>query len=269
MKISRYSFIINRACLGLYFVTPVLHPLGMHSQNLYSPGLHFQENTYLLRNIKADIKSSCMCNPPGMEFKKKPPSLPVSKVNDCSAEGEQGDFIFSLHSWGCRASIPLSAERIANVSSLLSSFLPWSMKLLKEKAAMHSKKKKYKTSPTDGNGQWQVIPICSLGCRHVLARLYQNKGGSTTTPNLSPWHCIAAVHSTQRGTDGGAGAAFRNPAPLCFPFTLSSKPKCPGNACVFKVAKLLSLDCFPIICFTLNSPMGLIMGRDTVQYRRK
>lgn len=47
MKIRRDSFIVKRACLGLYFVTPVLlHPLGMHSQNLYSPGLHFQGDTY-------------------------------------------------------------------------------------------------------------------------------------------------------------------------------------------------------------------------------
>lgn len=97
MKTYRYSFIINRAGFGLYFVIPVLHSLGMPSQNLCSPGLHFQEGTCLLRNINADIKSSCMCNPPGMGFKKAT-SFPVSKVNDCSAEGDQGDFIFFLHS---------------------------------------------------------------------------------------------------------------------------------------------------------------------------
>lgn len=66
---------------------------------------------------------------------------------------------------------------------------------------------------------------------------------------------------------GAGGPALKQSALVSFPFTLNSKLERPGNGCVFKVAKLLSLDCFPIICFALSSPMGLITEKDTMQYR--
>lgn len=80
---------------------------------------------------------------------------------------------------------------------------------------------------------------------------------------------MAAAHSTQGGADGGWKPSTWASCACPFHSVWTANGSIPRMAVFLRAANLLSLDQFPITCFTLHSLLGLIMAKDTLQYRWK
>lgn len=80
---------------------------------------------------------------------------------------------------------------------------------------------------------------------------------------------MAAVHSTQGGADRGWRPSTWASCACPLHSVWIANGSIPRIDVFLRVANLLSLDCFPITCFTFGSPLGLIIVKDTMQYRWK